>query len=249
MIKISYADKINTACNPITIFGESLVVSSDWHVPYVDEKLFEKLMAIPEETGIGKLAITGDLFDADSYSRFTPMAPTVSFRDECNNVRDRLEVALENYRKIYICRGNHEKRVIDMNMGKFQMKELLDMCIPDDMSKREFDERVNVTNDDHLHAVIGGRKWLLSHPRNFRIINLSVARDLASRYQCSQIVAHGHQLAQGWDRSGTFRLIDGGGLFDKNQLAYLRETTCYPETKNGFVILHGDDKVTVVEGQ
>ena len=245
---MSYADKINQACNPITIVAESLVVSSDWHVPYVDEELFGKLLSVPEETGIKRLAITGDLFDADSYSRFTPMAPTVSFRDECDNVRNRLEYALYEYDTIYICRGNHEKRVIDMNMGKFQMKELIDMCIPDDMSKREFDERVKVTNDDHIHATIAGRVWLFSHPRNFRIINLSVARDLASRYQCSQIVAHGHQLAQGFDRSGRHRLIDGGGLFDKNQLAYLRETTCYPETKNGFVILNGDN-VRIMEGQ
>jgi predicted phosphodiesterase len=246
---MSYTEKINAACNPITILTDSLVVSSDWHIPYVDEKLFDKLMNIPAETDITRLAITGDLFDADSYSRFTPTAPTVSFKDECNNVRDRLEQALDVYSTIYICRGNHERRVIDMNMGKFQMKELIDMAIPDDMSKKEFDLRVKVTNDDHLHAVVGGRKWLLSHPRNFRIINLSVARDLASRYQCSQIVAHGHQLAQGWDRSGTFRLIDGGGLFDKGQLAYLRDTTCYPETKNGFIILDEDDKVVVVEGQ
>ena len=245
---MSYADKINLACNPITIEADNLVVSSDWHVPYVDEKLFEKLMNVPDETGIKKLTITGDLFDADSYSRFTPMAPGCSFKDECNNVRERLEAVLSVYEQVYICRGNHEKRVIDMNMGKFQMQELIDMCIPDDMSKREFDIRVKVTNDDHLHAVVNGRKWLFSHPRNFRIINLSVARDLASRYQCSQIVAHGHQLAQGYDRSGTLRLLDGGGLFDKYQLAYLRETTCYPETKNGFVILEGD-VVEIVEGQ
>lgn len=246
---MSYVENFNAACNPILILADSLVVSSDFHVPYVDEKLFEKLLNVPVETDITRLAITGDLFDADSYSRFTPMAPTVSFKDECNNVRDRLEQILDVYATIYICRGNHEKRVIDMNMGKFQMKELVDMCIPNDMSKKEFDLRVKVTNDDHIHAGIGGQNWLFSHPRNFRIINLSVARDLASRYQCSQIVAHGHQLAQGWDRSGTFRLIDGGGLFDKNQLVYLRETTCYPETKNGFVILSEDGKVDIVEGQ
>ena len=245
---MSYTAKIDAACNPITITAESLVVTSDWHIPYVDQKLFKKVLNTPAKTGVYNLAITGDLFDADSYSRFTPMAPTCSFKDECDNVKSALEQLLGEYDTLYICRGNHEKRIVDMNFGKFQMKELIGMCIPDGMSKNEFDKGVKVTNDDHLHAVIGERKWLLSHPRNFRIINLSVARDLASRYQCSQIVAHGHQLAQGWDRSGTFRLIDGGGLFDKNQLAYLRETTCYPETKNGFVILNEDDKVDILEG-
>jgi len=238
---MSYIEKQNKAFNPITIEANRLVVSSDFHVPYLDEKLFDKLLAMPDETGIKNLAISGDLFDADSYSMFTPMGPVASFTEECEAVRDVFALLLNSYNNIYVCRGNHEARIIKQNFGRFQMRELVEMCIPDEMSKVQFNRRVNVTNEDHLHANIAGHKWMFTHPRNFRIINLSVARDLAARYQCSQIVAHGHQAAMGWDRSGTFRLIDGGGLFDKNKLVYLRETTCYPETKNGFVIIDGTD--------
>ena len=244
----NYIEQITKACNPLTVVTDSMVVTSDFHVPYVDEKLFEKLMNTPKETGIRTLAITGDLFDADSFSRFTPMAPTCSFKDECEAVKARLASLLEVFQTIYICRGNHEKRIVDANIGKINMRELICLAIPDGMSKEQFGQRVKVTSDDHITAYVGDEKWLLSHPRNYRIINLSVARDLASKHKCSQIVAHGHQLASGFDRSGTYRLIDGGGLFDKYKLAYLRETTCYPETKNGFIILD-NMRVEVVEGQ
>ena len=55
--------------------------------------------------------------------------------------------------------------------------------------------------------------------------------------------AHGHQWAQGFDRSGKFRVIDGGGMFDKHCLAYLRTTTTHDDSHPGFYLITRDDVV------
>lgn len=49
--------------------------------------------------------------------------------------------------------------------------------------------------------------------------------------------AHGHQFDQGWDRSGMYRVADGGGLFDVKSLDYARETSCHPVQRAGFYLL------------
>jgi len=241
--------EINDFCNPIKFESEKVCVTSDWHIPYVDDNLYAGLLKVGNsDYGNIDLVIAGDFLDTESYSRFTPMAPGSAFFEEVQQGRDYLEEIIPMFKHTYICRGNHEKRLIDMNAGKLSMHDIVHMMIPEDMSKREFGVKVTVTQDDHLRFTQDGKPWMCAHPRNFRIINLSVARDLAARYQTNVVVAHGHQMAMGWDRSGTYRLVDGGGLFDKMQLSYLRETTCYPETKNGFIIVK-DNKVTVMESQ
>jgi len=68
-----------------------------------------------------------------------------------------------------------------------------------------------------------------------------VVRDLAAKYQCNVIGGHGHQFSQGWDRSGQFRIADGGGLFDKRAFEYLRVTSCHPETRNGFYLVQDNN--------
>jgi hypothetical protein len=93
---------------------------------------------------------------------------------------------------------------------------------------------VHTTLDDRITLLSGDREWLLCHPRSFRQTNLSVAKDLCAKYRMDIFCAHGHQWAQGTDRSGHFQLVDGGGMFDPHKLEYLRNTSTYPAVQGGF---------------
>jgi hypothetical protein len=234
----TYLEELRERRNPLDIFTDAIAMTCDFHVPFVDNQLLERLINECEYWDVKHLAIGGDFWDCDNFSRFTHITPMSTFKDEQREVKAVMSTLLNHFDQIYICRGNHEKRWIDMSYGKLDMQELFALVIPDDMSKKEFDKRVHITNDAHMMIHYNDQKWMLCHPRNFRITPLSVVRDLASKYLCNICGAHGHQFSQGRDRSGNFQVVDGGGLFDKHALEYLREISAYPDVRAGFYILN-----------
>lgn len=239
---------LDDARNPITIESDNIAITSDWHLPFYDNDLVIRLFDAAAEHGTTDLIIAGDFWDCDNYSKFTSMAESGSgvsqtFTGETEEVKKMLGRILKIFTNVYICRGNHEKRWIDLNAGKMGMKELFALARPSFMSEDAWDKRVTITADDHINLLQKNQKtgdmglWLCCHPRNFRITPLSVGRDLSAKHLCNVIVAHGHAFNQGRDRSGQFQVADGGGLFERSALDYTRETTCHPMTRSGFFIL------------
>lgn len=234
---------INVTCN------NPVMITSDFHLPFIDFDLFKNMITNAKQYSVDTLFISGDMWDCDNYTRFVRMTPTVNaFQEEIDSIKFHLKILMQEFKHIYICRGNHEKRWIDMNAGRMGMKELFALARPSNYSEDYWDDHVHITMDDHMYLQHNDQKWLLCHPKNFRIINLSVVKDLAAKYRCNVIGAHGHQMCQGWDRGGHYRIVDGGGLFDKHALEYLRETNCYPETRSGYYMLC-DGKLIAFEGK
>jgi predicted phosphodiesterase len=243
-----YAQMLDEVRNPLRISSDNIAVTSDWHIPFCDDDLVKRLLNTNTEHGTRDLIIAGDFWDCDDYSRFTHLSPPACFEEEIENVRHYLKRILRIFTNVYICRGNHEKRWIDLNAGKMGMKELYALARPSNMSEDAWGKRVHITTDDHIYFTQAGQLWLSCHPKSYRQINLSVARDLAAKHQCNVIVAHGHQWAQGLDRSGTFRILDGGGMFERAALSYQRDTSCHPMTRSGFYVLK-DDRLILYEGK
>jgi predicted phosphodiesterase len=222
---------------PINIYCDNVLVTSDFHIPFHDPVLVDILCQAGEENSVDTLMVSGDFWDCDNYSKFTRKTWTFTFKEEIHLVREVMNYLLDYFKIIYFCRGNHEHRWIAVNTGMVGMDELFaTTCIPTD--------RYKVTLDDHMYLYQGDEKWLLCHPKSFRQTNLSVVRDLAAKHQCNVIGGHGHQWAQGYDKSGTFVVADGGGLFQKEALDYLRETTCHPMVRSGFYLLQDNDLIT-----
>jgi hypothetical protein len=227
------AAHIDEVFQPLMFESANCAVCPDWHIPFHDIDFFEHMLRICNEYDVRDLAIPGDFWDCDNYSRFVHLSWGETFRQEIENVRDVLEILTSSFDNIYFCRGNHEKRWIDGNLGMMGMKELFYVT--------GIVGGYKLTLDDHLVLKNQGGSWLLCHPRNFRQANLSVARDLAAKYQMNVFCAHGHQWADGKDRSGKLRLIDGGGMFDPAKLEYLRNTSTFPAVQGGFVIIQEKD--------
>lgn len=245
--KNPHAKMIDDQRNPIELTLENVIVSSDWHVPFTDESLIKELFKTEKANGTKDIIIAGDLFDCDNYSRFVHMTNAETFQGELEEVRKELKRLLAHFNHIYICRGNHEKRFCDMNAGKVGMKELVRLAMPSNISEDDFNKRVMVTTDDHIHLIHNNEKWLVCHPKNFRVVSLSVAKDLASKHLCNVATAHGHAFAQGRDRSGKFKVIELGGLFDRDSLDYTHETTCHPMMQGGYYLFN-KGKIIPFEG-
>ena len=220
---------IDESFNPLTVKSGAICVAADWHIPFYDAPFAHYMVDVCKEFGVNEMAVPGDFWDCDNYSKFVHLGWRDTFKQEIEEVRTVLEWLLTEFDAVYLCRGNHEKRWIDGNYGLMGMEELFALL------------RVNgnykVTLDDSIRLESGGKKWLLAHPRNFRQTKLSVAGSLASKYHMNVLSAHGHQWAQGQDTSGIYDLVDAGGLFDPHALEYLRMTNTYPVVQGGFYII------------
>lgn len=246
-----FAEMIEKARTPIVVRSDNVALTSDWHIPFHDDDLVEKLFADAEEHGTKDIVIAGDFWDCDNVSKFNSITEAdistkMTFKGEQEEVKKMLKRVLNVFDQVYICRGNHEKRWCDLNAGAVGLKQLFEMALPG-IEDGKYADRVHITSDDHLHIVQAGQEWLACHPRNFRITPLSVARDLAAKHHCNVFMAHGHGFNQGRDRSGKYICLDGGGLFDRESLEYTRETTCHPATRSGYYILE-EGKLHVFEG-
>lgn len=218
---------------PLNVYSNNILFTSDYHIPYHDEILLEYLIEVAKEHSVKDLIVAGDFWDCDNYSKFSRLTWVQTFQQEIKEVATILEHLSCYFSGIYFCRGNHEKRWIDMNNGMAGMEELF--------AQTKITEGYQVTLDDHLYLYQNDQKWLMCHPKSFRQTNLSVVKDLAAKHQCNVIGGHGHQFAQGWDRSGSYRIADGGGLFDRDSLDYLRETSCHPMVRNGFYLIQDNE--------
>lgn len=243
-----YAQMIDEQRNPIVIELDNVALAGDFHVPFTNESLIKRLFSAAEEHGTKDLIVGGDFWDCDNYSRFTHLTSTASFKEEIEEVKKELKRLLAHFDRLWFCRGNHEKRWIDLNAGRMDMFELFKLAYPGDFDRDLEKGRINITMDDHIHLIHKGELWLICHPKNFRIIPLSVAQDLAAKNLCSVMTFHGHAFRQGRDRSGQFRVAEGGGMFDRAALDYTRETTCHPMTRSGFYILK-DGALIPYEGE
>lgn len=237
----TFAQLIDQQMNPLEIASDNAALAGDWHIPFVDYDTVTDLFAAAEEHGTKTLLVPGDFWDCDNFSKFIKQAHTTSFEQEVENVAFVMDMLADVFDKVYFCRGNHENRWMNLTNGMSNMEGLFAHTM-----NRNLD--YEVTRDDHMVLHQGEEKWYVCHPKSFRQVNLSVAKDLAAKKLCNIASFHGHQWAQGRDRSGKFKLLDGGGMFNKHALAYLRDSTTYPETRGGFYILK-DNKVYPYEGK
>lgn len=227
-----YAADITYQRQPIDIDTDCCIIASDWHVPFHDLALQIRLYAVAKELGIKLLCVPGDFWDCDNFSMWTRTTVTQSFQQEKENVRAVVAQNNEVFEQTLYSRGNHEMRWINLNKGLMGMEDLFGLT--------RIHTGYKVTMDDHIHVFQEGQMWRLCHPKNYSQIPLSVARELAVKHQCHIAAGHSHVMAQGKDKSGTFTVADTGGLYHRESLDYLRDTTRYPMTNAGFFVLENN---------
>lgn len=227
--------RIDEEYEPLTVKDNNVIVAADWHGPFHDRKLERCVYKAAEDYGVKTILIPGDFFDCDNYTKFLKLTYIETFQQEVGHVSQILNRLGENFKQIYFCRGNHERRWLEQNKGLMNIKNLFAIL----QTKANY----KVTADDYIRLFSGDEEWRLSHQKEFSKNQLSVAVALADKYHVNMLSAHGHQFGQGYDTSGDFKAVDGGGIFDVQQIEYLRNTTRYPSVHSGFYVIQDGDPI------
>jgi predicted phosphodiesterase len=220
---------IEEVYTPLSITDNNVLVAPDWHGTRHDKQLKNLLYKIAEEEGVKTLVIPGDFFDCDAYSTFIRFNHEISFKTELRNAAKILAELVSRFKNVYFTRGNHEKRWMSLNQGMMGMEELF-ACTG-------IAKGYKVTLDDHLILKSGAETWRVCHPKEFSRTPGKVPRELAKKYQMNIFGAHGHRMGWWMDDTGRFQCVEGGGLFNKDKIEYLRDTSCYSETNPGFWLI------------
>jgi len=137
----------------------------------------------------------------------------VAFSREMDAARQFLDEYLTVFDRIWITIGNHERRVSRRTRLAISPALLLKMMA--------HSPRVEISNWGHCVVENDrGYPWRVTHARNYSINQLTVADQLALKYQQNIIQHHEHHLAKGFDRYGRYVVINGGGLFNPAEMAY-----------------------------
>lgn len=204
------------------------VITSDWHIPAMSVEWFEILKEVSLKQGVQNLIIGGDFLNLDLLSYFW------SERNNINtpSIAKELEVAkmvmreLEAiFKEIVWLIGNHERRFIHTVKYGLEASTMLFL-----LEAPIHKYTINNQSFCYLDSI------RITHPKTYRQIKLSVSRDLASKYNCPVLQAHGHFFSLGYSRGGHL-IGDTGGLFDPTRIGYLTEAdSTHPVWNNGFFV-------------
>ena len=214
--------------NNSKIISDNITFIGDLHSPYWRRKTIDNLVYI---TG-GKdrdLLIGGDIHD---FPMLASQKIRVDIKEDIEEVfiqtSHLIKYFLENYRRVFLLPGNHDKRIEVISQGKLSWKifflELLDVY-ENRLSILDF-PRVQI-NDD----------WIVHHPDTYSKTPGKVARDFAVIEMKNEICTHSHTT--NFSISPNNKLCyDIGGAVDRDLIAYTFYTDkAYPKWTNGFLTL------------
>jgi hypothetical protein len=200
---------------PMELEGDAMVVG-DVHVPYTDYE-FAQLVGLVGKKHLKKprkLIVAGDFFSMDSFSLYTNLIAMPTWAQERNAAKIMLSEWLEVFDTVEFIMGNHDRRIQRFAAGAFETTDLLSLIgITNPL-------RVRWSNFSYCTLKSGDETWHISHPRNYSVIRLHVAEQLALKYNRNVISFHEHFLGMSFDRYGRHIIVNGGALVDPGKLAY-----------------------------
>jgi predicted phosphodiesterase len=209
----------------------NLVVVSDIHAETADKNAIEHVVATARKTGIQKIAIVGDMFNMDAFSPFPVMVPPGQISGEISAVAEIITFFAKWFRRIYICRGNHDARISILTLGQIDLENVYDLTL----RSRDVRKKVVITPRDRMWLDSPSGRWLLAHQKENSRVRLSVAQKLCDSYQCHVVACHQHGLAVGVSSNGKYVIADNGCLADPHYSIYKEmNTNAFPKWAVGY---------------
>jgi len=208
------------------------IVAGDVHCDTINKGFMCRPLQIATEylTHPRRLLLAGDFINADAFSSYDAIAPGSSFARELSSARAFFEAYLKVFDEIYITLGNHDRRVQKRSKLAIEPEDLLRMV--------SHDTRVKISWWGHAVIETVNGEYRATHGSEYSVNQLVVADQLAQKYQQHVIGHHQHHLAIGWSRFKQFVIVDNGGLFDQNSMAYTQlDDNKKPRMANGFTML------------
>ena len=220
----------------LRIAHDELMIAGDLHIPTTNYALVEAMTALARKhmQTPRHLLICGDLSNGDRDTHHEPLAPVISRQRELRMLEDALEYLLATFDHIYLTPGNHLRnrlmKTLSADMTANQIKRLF--TPPEALS------RVTFSWYDLVHVTSGGEPWIVTHQYQYRQTKLSIANELAMKYQANVVTFHQHHTAIGRDKYNRYTVVDCGGLHEQSQMAYVQLVpSVRPNMNNGIVFM------------
>lgn len=216
--------------------ADELMITGDLHIPSTNYPLLTAMtqLALRHMQEPRRLLICGDLSNGDRDTHHEPLAPVVSRQRELRMLEDMLGYLLLTFDHIYLTPGNHLRnrlmKTLSADMAANQIKRLF--TPPDALG------RVTFSWYDLVHVTSGGEPWIVTHQYQYRQTKLSIANELAMKYQANVVTFHQHHTAIGRDKYNRYTVVDCGGLHEQSQMAYVQLVpSVRPNMNNGIVFM------------
>lgn len=215
---------------PLDLRGVFMVIG-DIHVPTVDYEFACLVSRVAEKHGIKRLVIGGDVFNMDAFSSYDTVVAVPSWAQERDAARLLFKQWTQDFERIYIIMGNHDRRMQKWAAGNIGPDDIFGMVTSSD--------KLTISNFGHLTInTTGDYPWRVTHSHNYSVNQLTVAGEMANKFQSNIISHHEHHLAKGYDRWKRFIIVNNGGLFDESKLAFVKlDDNKMPGMVNGFTML------------
>lgn len=211
------------------VVGDVQLPTTDWEFAKLPAEIAKKHIK-----GDKILYIVGDWANADAFSRYENIVSLPSWNDEKEASRYLLSYYLSIFDLIKIFPGNHERRRQKFMGGQdSKLDGLMDELLP-----KEGRDRILFSNFDRCTINNSTGKWTLLHGKNYSQNPLMNSNKYAQKFQSHIISHHEHKYAIGMSKFGGYYIIDNGGLFDREKMAYVQlDTSTSPEMAQGFTML------------
>ncbi len=208
------------------------VIAGDIHLNTVNTEFMRRPLQIAMQhlEKPRRFLIAGDFLNADAWSGYESVYPLPSFGKELQAARAFLDLYLTVFDEIYVFMGNHDLRVTKRTHTAIMPEDLMRMI--------SHDPRIKVSHWGHAVVDTPRGEYRITHGSDYSIQQLSVADQMAQKYAQNIILWHEHHSAIGLDRYKRHIVVNGGGLFDQESMAYTQiEDSKKARMANGFVML------------
>lgn len=208
---------------PWSLAGDWMIVG-DVHVPFTDLgfamrtiDVAKKMLKRPR-----RLLVAGDFFNMDYFSSYAQIVQLPSWHEERKAARALLIAWLKCFDEVRFLMGNHDRRMQKFLAGAFDETDLVALLTGNTADEAQIDaSKISWSNWGWCTIESPTGPWRVTHPRNYSINQLTVADQLALKYQSHIISHHEHHVGMGWDRFKRFVIINNGMLADQEKMAYV----------------------------
>lgn len=215
---------------------DDCVVFADVQIPHTRDEWVDLVCEVGKRhlpAGQRKAIIAGDLLNMDAFSGYDPETNLPSLGQEVAAARQFWRDILNVYDEVWWFWGNHEYRATRKTRAQIEPFLLAELVL----GKMNDDSRVHVSHWGYAYLDTSMDNWLLAHGKNYSVQTLNVAEWLSWKYQRNVVSFHEHHLGRGYDRFGNFQIINGGGLFNYDDMPYAQiHASKSPAMVNGFVL-------------
>lgn len=165
-----------------------------------------------------RLIIAGDFWNMDAFSQYGTVIKLPDYKThEKQAAANLLTIWGEVFDEMYMICGNHERRRLLHMEGEEDIQDIVNTVVPYGRIRASVLDRCEVTTSRGVVNVI--------HGAAYRKNALTMADELAQKFQSHIISHHEHHCAFGVDRYDRYYIINNGGLFDVNKMTYVNIVT------------------------